>query len=80
MRRAGSSRLLARDFQHYNQFVAEAAVALRTTIANMERYQQPNFGSKKSTERDHLKEYIENLDKRIALILPHTQIKVLENK
>lgn len=56
------------------------AVALQSAIADLERYQQPNFFRKGGTERDHLKEYVENMDKRIALILPHTHIKVLESK
>lgn len=65
-----------------NPEVAEGnrAVGLQSAIADLERYQQPNFFSKKGTERDHLKEYVEDLDKRIALILPHTQIRVLESK
>lgn len=53
---------------------------LESAIVELERYQQLNFFSKKGTERDHLKEYVEDLDKRIALILPHTQIRVLEIK
>ena len=65
-----------------NPEVAEGnrAVGLQSAIADLERYQQPNLFSKKGTERDHLKEYVEDLDKRIALILPHTQIRVLESK
>ncbi len=65
-----------------NPEVAEGnrAVGLQSAIADLERYQQPNFFSKKGTEHDHLKEYVEDLDKRIALILPHTQIRVLESK
>jgi hypothetical protein len=65
-----------------NPEVAEGnlAVGLQSAIADLERYQQPNIFSKKGTERDHLKEYVEDLDKRIALILPHTQIRVLESK
>ena len=65
-----------------NPEVAEGnrAVGLQSAIVDLERYQQLNFFSKKGTERDHLKEYVEDLDKRIALILPHTQIRVLEIK
>ena len=65
-----------------NPEVAEGnrAVALQSAIADLERYQQPHFFSKTGTERDHLKEYVKDLDKRIALILPHTQIRVLESK
>ena len=65
-----------------NPEVAEGnrAVALQSAIADLERYQQASFFSKKGTERDHFKEYVEDLDKRIALILPHTQNKVLESK
>ena len=62
-----------------NPEVAEGnrAVALQSAIADLERYQQPNFFSKKGTERDHLKEYVEDLDKRIALIAPHCELKKL---
>ncbi len=65
-----------------NPEVAEGnrAVGLQSAIVDLERYQQLKFFSKKGTERDHLKEYVEDLDKRIALILPHTQIRVLESK
>lgn len=42
-----------------NPEVAEGnrAVALQSAIADLERYQQPNFFSKKGTEREHLKEF-----------------------
>ena len=51
-------------------------MGLRSAVADLERPSK-QMGV---TERDHLKEYVEDLDKRIALILPHTQIKVLERK
>ena len=54
------------------------AEGLQSAIADLERYQQPNFFSKKGTERDHLKEYIEDLDKRIALTAPHCELKKLD--
>lgn len=53
------------------------AVALQSAIADLEMYQQPNFFRKGGTERDHLKEYVEDMDKRIALIAPHCQIQKL---
>ena len=56
------------------------AEGLRSAIADLERYQQPNYFRNGGTERDHLKEYVEDLDKRIALILPHTQLKVLDSR
>jgi hypothetical protein len=70
----------AKKFNNPEVADGNRAVGLQSAIADLERYQQPNFFSKKGTERDHLKEYVEDLDKRIALILPHTQIRVLESK
>lgn len=70
----------AKKLNNYEVAEGNRAVALQSAIADLERYQQPNFFSKKGTERDHLKEYVEDMDKRIALTLPHTQIKVLESK
>jgi hypothetical protein len=63
-----------------NPEVAEGnrAVGLQSAIADLERYQQPNLFSKKGTERDHLKEYVEDLDKRIALIAPHCRLQRLD--
>jgi hypothetical protein len=62
-----------------NPEVAEGnrAVGLQSAIADLERYQPPSFFSKKGTARDHLKEYVEDFDKQIALTAPHCELKKL---
>ena len=62
-----------------NPEVAEGnrAVGLQSAIADLERYRQPSFFSKKGTARDHLKEYVEDLDKQVALTAPHCELKKL---
>jgi hypothetical protein len=52
---------------------ADQEMHLRNAIAELDRMQQRSKQTNIS-EGDYLKKYIEDADKRIALILPHTQI------
>jgi hypothetical protein len=68
--RTATSSLNARSFREAE---GNQKVGLQSGVADLQRRQQPNFFSK-GTVRDHLKEYVEDLDKRIALIAPHCEI------
>jgi len=47
-------------------------VPLQSAVADLERSQWKYM---RVTERDYLRQYVENLDKRIALIAPHCQLQ-----
>jgi len=60
--------------KHNNPEVAEGnqKVPLQSAVADLERSQWKYM---RVTERDYLRQYVENLDKRIALIAPHCQLQ-----
>ena len=61
-----------------NPEVAEGneKMELQNEVANLERIQRPD-SLRSVTIRDYLKQYVEDMDKRIALIAPHCQIQKL---
>ena len=61
-----------------NPEVAEGneKMELQNEVANLERIQRPD-SLRSVTIRDYLKQYVEDMDKRIALTAPHCQIQKL---
>ena len=71
-------RELAEAEKLNNPEVAEGneKMELQNAVADLERFQQPGF-LRSFTVRDHLQQYVEDMDKRIALTAPHCQIRKL---
>lgn len=61
-----------------NPEVAEGneKMELQNEVANLERIQRPGF-LRSVTVRDYLKQYVEDMDKRITLTAPHCEIQKL---
>lgn len=72
-------RELAEAEKLNNPEVAEGneKMELQNEVANLERFQQPGF-LRSVTVRDRLQQYVEDMDKRIALTAPHCQIQKLK--
>lgn len=69
-------RELAEAEKLNNPEVAEGneRMELQNEVANLERIQRPSF-LRSMTVGDWLKQYVEDMDKRIALIAPHCEIQ-----
>jgi hypothetical protein len=67
-------RELVEAEKHNNPEVSEGnqTVALQSAVADLERSQWKYL---RVTERDYLKQYVENMDKRITLTAPHCQLQ-----
>lgn len=71
-------RELAEAEKHKNPEVAEGneKIELQNEVANLERLRRHDF-LRSATVRDQLQQYVEDMDKRIALIAPHCEIQKL---
>lgn len=71
-------RELAEAEKHNNPEVAEGneKMALQNEVANLGRSQQTGF-LRSATVHDYLQQYVEDMDKRIALMAPHCEIRKL---
>jgi hypothetical protein len=70
----GLRQELVESEKHNNPEVSEGnqTVALQSAVADLERSQWKYL---RVAERDYLKQYVENMDKRITLTAPHCQLQ-----